>query len=101
MISEHYNRPSLSESRSMERFYYAQDFGKVRWEAWSTDTGNSAKSEALSQSGRCARLADGAPPDAGWMMIDCRMWTNIVIDPARTGWRVRDFNWPPADLVLQ
>jgi hypothetical protein len=29
------------------------------------------------------------------------MWTNIVVDPTHAGWRVRDFNWPPAELTLQ
>jgi hypothetical protein len=101
VIAEHYDRKSLAEAHALERFYYAQEFGKVRWEAWSTDSAKAAQAEALQQSGRCAPLTDSTPPGDGWTMVDCRMWTNIAIEPDQPGWRVRDFNWPPADLKLQ
>jgi hypothetical protein len=101
IVSEHFNAPTMIASHSMERFYYAKGLGKVRWEAWSSNSAASSRSAALQQSGRCAPIADSGPPDAGWFMIDCRMWTNIVVDRQRPQWRVRDFNWPPADLVLK
>ena len=101
ILSEHYDRPTIDASGSMERFYYAARLGKVRWEAWSADAGKSAQAATLARSGRCPPLADSAPPGSGWMMVDCRMWTNIVIEPDASVWHVRDFNWPPADLKLQ
>jgi hypothetical protein len=101
IISEHFGRATIASSEAMERFYYAKDLGKIRWEAWSTDHSMTAKAEALSRSGRCPALADSAPPDDTWNMLDCRMWTNIVIDPERANWRVHDFDWPPSDVKLR
>jgi hypothetical protein len=101
ILSEHFDALSIDRAQAMERFYYARHLGKVRWEAWSADAGKTSQAEALARSGRCAELPDGAPPATGWLMVDCRMWTNIVADPAPPNWRVRDFGWPPADLTLQ
>jgi hypothetical protein len=101
VVVEHYDRRSFEEARAMERFYFARGLGKVRWESWSTDDKWATQAANFAASGRCAAVADSVPPAAGWRMIDCRMWTNIVIDATPPGWRVRDFNWPPADLVLR
>ena len=101
ILVEHYDAASLDRAHALERFYYARRFGKLRWEAWSKDESKAAQAGAMARNGRCAALPDGTPPAPGWAMIDCRMWTNIVIDPTRPTWRVRDFGWPPADLALQ
>jgi hypothetical protein len=101
IIVEHFDARSIANAHALERFYYVRGFGKLRWEAWVTDAAKSSQAEALARSGRCADLADSGPPAAGWLMVDCRMWTNIVVDPTHAGWRVRDFNWPPAELTLQ
>ena len=101
IIVEHFDAASIANAHALERFYYVRGFGKLRWEAWVTDATKASQAEALARSGRCAALADSGPPAAGWRMVDCRMWTNIVVDPTHAGWRVRDFNWPPADLTLQ
>ncbi|HWB47710.1 MAG TPA: hypothetical protein VG651_01255 [Stellaceae bacterium] len=101
IIVEHFDAASMAQAHALERFYYAQGFGKLRWEAWVTDSGKFTQADTLARSGRCPGLIDGTAPAAGWRMVDCRMWTNIVADPARAGWRVRDFGWPPLDLALQ
>jgi hypothetical protein len=101
IVVEHYDARSIDRAHAMERFYFARGMGKVRWEAWSKDDRKSTQAEALAREGRCPVLLDAAPPEAGWLMIDCRTWTNIVNDPSQPAWRVRDFGWPPADLTLQ
>jgi hypothetical protein len=101
VVVEHYDRRSLEEAHAMERFYYARGLGKVRWESWSIDDKWAAQAATLAGSGRCAAIADSAAPALGWRMIDCRMWTNIVMDTAPPGWKVRDFNWPPSELILR
>ncbi len=101
IVVEHFDGPSLARSHAMERFYYARGFGKLRWESWDTDRAKAAQAELFSRSERCAPLSGSTPPGDAWKMIDCRMWTNIVSDPTRPNWRVREFNWPPADLPLQ
>jgi hypothetical protein len=101
IVVEHYDARSIDRAHAMERFYFARGMGKVRWEAWSKDDRKSSQAEALAREGRCPVLLDAAPPEAGWLMIDCRTWTNIVNDPSQPAWRVRDFGWPPADLTLQ
>lgn len=101
VIAEHFDARTLANAHAMERFYYARFWGKVRWEAWSRDDRKSSQAAALARSGRCAPLADSGAPDDGWQMVDCRMWTNIVVVPPQRIWRVRDFNWPPTDLLLR
>ena len=32
----------------------------------------------IAGSGRCPRIAFGEPPAAGWQLVDCRTWTNMV-----------------------
>jgi hypothetical protein len=101
IIVEHFDAASIANAHALERFYYVRGFGKLRWEAWVTDAAKASQAETLARSGRCAALTDSGAPADGWRMVDCRMWTNIVADPTHAGWRVRDFNWPPADLTLQ
>jgi hypothetical protein len=101
IIVEHYDARSIDRAHALERFYYARGLGKVRWEAWSNDDRKSAQADAFARTSRCAALPDATPPDTGWRMVDCRMWTNIVSNQSEPSWRVRDFGWPPADLMLQ
>jgi len=101
VVVEHYDRRSFEEARAMERFYFARGLGKVRWESWSTEDRWAAQAANFASSGRCPAVADSAAPAGGWRMIDCRMWTNIVIDARPPDWKVRDFNWPPANLILR
>ena len=50
IISEHYAGPSIAESTSMERFYFAYGYGWIRWEAWTTNTATPQDTDLL---GRC------------------------------------------------
>jgi hypothetical protein len=99
VLSEHYEMPSIAESTSLERFYYAYDLGKIRWEAWSTGPDKASQGASLAASGRCPAFPEGAAPGPGWRMVDCRTWTNIVGEPGT--WRVREFGWPPPDTMLK
>jgi hypothetical protein len=99
VLSEHYEILSIAQSTSMERFYFAYDLGKIRWEAWSTGLDTASQPASLATSGRCPALPEGAAPGPGWRMADCRTWTNIVAAPGT--WRVREFGWPPADTILE
>jgi hypothetical protein len=101
IVSEHFDAARPEASRAMERFYYARGLGKVRWEAWSAARQDAAQSAQFEATGRCPPVADGGAPDDRWHLVDCRMWTNIVANRDHPGWRVRDFNWPPADLPLK
>jgi hypothetical protein len=101
VIVEHYDRRSLEDAHAMERFYFAKGLGKVRWESWSADDKWESQAQKFASSGRCTAVSDSTAPTTGWRMIDCRMWTNIVIGAVPPDWRVRDFNWPPAELILR
>jgi len=96
IVSEHFDLPTVQQSNHLERFFLAKDLGMVRWERWEHLTGPNPQVEQAAQvaatSGRCPALALSSPPDQGWVMIDCRMWTNLVPPPAR-GWTVRQFGW--------
>jgi hypothetical protein len=83
IISEHYAGPSIAESTSMERFYFAYGYGWIRWEAWTTNTATPQDTDLL---GRCPGVyIDGGPwpvaePAPHWRQIACRSWTNIIYD---------------------
>jgi hypothetical protein len=90
IISEHYGGRSIARASSMERFFLLQGWGKVRWEAWTTNHSIRPPPD-LPQ--RCPSLQFSTPPTASWQMVDCRMWTNV--QPVKGGWSVDQFGWPP------
>jgi hypothetical protein len=87
VISEHYNGPTITGSTQLERFYFAQGWGKLRWEYWST----SPSSRDLT--GECPTVPawEGAPSFSGVQLTDWRTWTNII--PDTSGWSVSDYGW--------
>lgn len=87
VISEHYSGASLASATALERSYFAQGYGLVRWEAWTPNPPTVDLSE------RCPAASTPAfsvAPLPGWQMDDCRMWTNLVPDGAMS---VDLFNW--------
>jgi hypothetical protein len=87
VISDHYNGSAIAESTQLERFYFAQGWGKLRWEYWST----SPPSRDLT--GECPTVPtwEVAPSFPGAQLTDCRTWTNII--PDASGWSVADYGW--------
>jgi hypothetical protein len=87
IVSEHYAGGSnVDTSLSMERFWFARDFGQIRWEAWSKSLPNADLGQ------RCPHVAGSDSPGSGWNLADCHTWTNFKwLSP---GWTVDTFGWP-------
>jgi hypothetical protein len=87
VISEHYNGSSIAGSTELERFYFAQGWGKLRWEFWTT----SPPSRNLT--GECPTVPTWEVAPSFWhaQLTDCRTWTNII--PDTSGWSVSDYGW--------
>ncbi len=83
IVSEHYAGPSIGESQTMERDFFAYGYGWIRWEGWTTNTLATRDPDLL---GRCpgVYIKNGpwplAEPAAGWVQTACRSWTNIIWD---------------------
>ena len=87
VIAEHYDRATLEASRNMERSFFAKGVGRIIWEAWTTGKPNGDGLAA-----RCPGTPWSTPPDAGWVLSDCRYATNLVADDGTmSGER---FGWP-------
>jgi hypothetical protein len=88
VISEHYNHSTIFGSTQLERFYFAQGWGKLRWEYWTT----SPPSRDLT--GECPTVPTWGVAPSFWhaRLTDCRTWTNVV--PDTSGWSVSaDYAW--------
>jgi len=87
VISEHYNGSTIVGSTQLERFYFAQGWGKLRWEYWST----SPPSRDLT--GECPTVPTWEVTPSFWHaeLTDCRTWTNVI--PDTSGWSVSDYAW--------
>ena len=87
LVSEHFGGRDATRAEHLERFYFTRPLGSTRWERWenlAARDGRNARSLArtLARSGRCDAGLDA--PGLGWVMVDCREWTQIVApaDPA-------------------
>lgn len=97
IVSEHFGRDTIPSADHLERFFFGKGLGMYRWERWE-QRGRSLNPEMEQQaahfarSGRCPPLPFSVPPASGWVLTDCRMWTNLVRqdDP----WHAADFGWP-------
>jgi hypothetical protein len=101
IVSEHFGGRSVEAANHLERFYFGRHLGKYRWERWealalSKEPHNEQRAESLAKSERCAKLPYSEPPSPGWVMVDCRMWTNLVQQPRP--WRYSQFGWPGAAI---
>jgi hypothetical protein len=101
IVSEHYGDTNIATSDHLERFYFAQGLGLIRWERWAN--GNLQQPEGvrdaqrmLSQTSRCPRIQEhGAAPGQHWLLVDCRTWTTMVKQAAP--WSVHDYHWNALD----
>lgn len=97
IVSEHFGGDAVARADHLERFFLARDLGMVRWERWenlarSRLPNRVAMAEMISRQRRCPALAHSVPPAPDWVMVDCRMWTNVVRATADKPLRVLD--WP-------
>jgi len=100
--SDHYTHPTVARSNAMERFYFAEGLGKLRWERWEnlafpgrTEAAEVRRDAAtLAAAGTCPALAEAHAPGGTWLLTFCRMWTNI--DPAPTDRLFPVLPWPAA-----
>lgn len=73
IISEHYDGETIAASQVLERSYFAQDVGLVRWEAW----GRTAEAPVPDLASRYHPVDFSVPPAEGWHLDDIRTWTNV------------------------
>jgi hypothetical protein len=101
IVSEHYGGGAIATADHLERFVLARGLGMVRWERWE----NPARSRrpdlardaaAFAQQQRCPPLPVSEPPGPGWLLLDCRTWTNFV--RAAPGRPLHAMAWPPPEL---
>ncbi len=102
IVSEHYGGDDIAHADHLERFYFARDFGLLRWERWADfaiskqpDIGRMA--DLIAASGRCQAARYSEPPGPHWHMIDCRSWTMLVEQQAN--WSVDMYRWPALDAL--
>ncbi|ESR22635.1 hypothetical protein [Lutibaculum baratangense] len=79
IVSEHYGRASIETADHLERFYFAEGFGMIRWERWENlDETHLPDAEAraadFAATGRCEPRPFSERPGAAWRQIDCREW---------------------------
>ena len=101
IVSEHYGGGEIATAHHLERFVLARGLGMVRWERWENtarvrDPALPRQAEALRQQQRCPALAISVAPGEGWLMRDCRTWTNIL--RATPGRPLAALPWPRAEL---
>lgn len=70
IISEHYDGRAIASARHLERFWFAENLGMLRWERW--ERGGAPFRPAI-----CPPITGAEPPAPGWIMADCRMWTRF------------------------
>ncbi|HLK81700.1 MAG TPA: hypothetical protein VKT99_09430 [Xanthobacteraceae bacterium] len=102
IVSEHYAGDDIAHAGHLERFYFARDFGLLRWERWenlaiSLQPGIGEMADLIAASGRCRALRYSEPPGPHWRMIDCRSWTMLVEQQAN--WSVDMYGWPALDAL--
>lgn len=73
IISEHYDGETIDGSQALERSYFAQGYGLVRWEAWGRQP-----SDLADLADRYQRVDYSVAPGPGWFLRDVRTYTNVV-----------------------
>jgi hypothetical protein len=80
LVSEHFGGKDVADADHLERMYFTHPLGYTRWERWQNLAVHDRfrdQAAALAASGRCAPGL-GAPAPAGWVMVDCREWTQMA-----------------------
>ena len=84
IVHDHYDGASIAQARNLERMYFGRSIGRYRWEYW---VPNGTPRRPLV----CPPLAYWTPPAPDWVMVDCRMWTNVV--PNTTHFSLAAYGW--------
>ena len=84
IISEHYDGRSVAAARHLERVWFGQDLGMLRWERWE-------RSGPPLRPFQCPPITGAEAPGPGWVLADCRTWTRF-----RRGDQAI-FGWPAAE----
>lgn len=99
-ISYHYSHATVALSDHLEKLYFTKEYGGTRWERWersgtpyysaTDEASRPSRAQALTDSGRCngpGFVTDGLGPYGPWYRVDCREWTNIILDTGSpTNW---------------
>jgi hypothetical protein len=102
LVSEHFGTGSIGTADHLERFWFVRGLGLTRWERWehtarSRLPDRERMARLIAESGRCPGIAFGEPPAAGWQLVDCRTWTNMV-RAAPGGAHLSALAWPAPGL---
>lgn len=73
VISEHYDARTIGRAGALERSYLGQGYGLLRWEAWGR-----VPPSITDLPERCGPVAYSDPPAPGWVLRDCRTYTNVM-----------------------
>ena len=81
LVSEHYGGRSVAAADHLERFHFTRELGATRWERWQNlavrdRAEDRVAARSLAESERCSPGI--GPPGEGWVLVDCREWTQIV-----------------------
>jgi hypothetical protein len=101
ILSEHFGGGAIATADHLERFVLARGLGLVRWERWanaalSRNATLARDAAAFARHQRCPPLPVSDPPAPGWVMLDCRTWTNFV--RAAPGRPLAALPWPPPEM---
>jgi hypothetical protein len=81
LVSDHFGGRDIETADHLERMYFTHELGYTRWERWQhlavhDRAADRAMGQALAATVRC--LAGLGPPEStGWIMVDCREWTQM------------------------
>jgi len=88
LVSDHFGGRDVASADHLERMYFTHALGYTRWERWQhlavhDRAADRAMGAAIAATQRCA-AGLGPPTPEGWIMVDCREWTQMAppADPA-------------------
>jgi len=87
IVHEHYDGASIERAKSLERMYFGNGIGRYRWEYWAP-RGTPLRRLV------CPALDYSVPPAPGWVMTDCRMWTNLVANTTKFSLAAYGWGYP-------
>jgi hypothetical protein len=98
IITEHFNgrSPDPALDTSLERFYFCNHLGWLRWERWENlavhnEPQFTERARDLNASARCPAVSYSTAPGPNWVRVGCRTWTTIV--KPNKPWSVKDYHW--------
>jgi len=77
IVSEHFNNRSVARSTALERFFFGKGWGRLVWQAWSTER---RPEPEWNVPARCPLVGDVGAPGRNWVLYDCR--TSTLVEPA-------------------